>query len=98
MKLALSSLIAAVVLVIAAPVLAAPPPVEVVYKAKNGDVTFPHKEHQKQGCKSCHTTPKPEKIAIEGKDAAHKFCQGCHEEKQKGPQKTECVKCHKKAQ
>ncbi len=96
MKLALSTFIAAVALVIAAPVLAAPPPETVVLPAKNGDVTFPHKAHQKQGCKSCHPG-KPEKITFENKDAAHKLCQGCHEEKKAGPQKTECVKCHKKA-
>lgn len=65
-----------------------------VLKAKNGDVTFNHKNHQALGCKSCHADGKGGKIADLGKDWAHKTCKGCHSDKQKGP--TKCGDCHKK--
>ena len=66
--------------------------------AKNGNVSFPHKEHQSvkltKGCTVCHETDKGGKIAGIGKDWAHKTCKGCHEEMKKGPVK--CGECHKK--
>ena len=63
--------------------------------AKNGAVTFSHKEHQEllKGCKKCHATPKG-KIDELGKDWAHKTCKGCHVDMKKGPVK--CAECHKK--
>ncbi|GFE57756.1 cytochrome c7 [Geobacter sp. AOG1] len=63
--------------------------------AKNGNVTFNHKKHQEtlKDCKVCHEKG-PGKIEGFGKDAAHKLCKGCHEEKKAGP--TKCGECHKK--
>ena len=76
-------------------------PESITLNAKNGNVTFAHKKHQellKNECKTCHEKG-PGKI--EGfnkdpinKDAAHKLCKGCHEEKKAGP--TKCGECHKK--
>jgi hypothetical protein len=69
---------------------------EIVLKAKNGDVKFPHKKHQEvlKDCKKCHEKG-PGKIEGFGKDMAHaKGCKGCHEEMKKGP--TKCGECHKK--
>ncbi len=66
----------------------------VVMKAKNGNVTFNHKEHSAAGdCKACHGEGTPGKLTL-GKDAAHKLCKGCHETKKAGP--TKCGDCHKK--
>ncbi len=63
--------------------------------AKNGNVAFPHKQHQEalKDCKKCHEKG-PGKIEGFGKDWAHKSCKGCHEELKKGP--TKCGECHKK--
>lgn len=63
--------------------------------AKNGNVTFNHKQHQEslKDCKICHEKG-PGKIEGFGKDFAHKTCKGCHEEKKAGP--TKCGECHKK--
>lgn len=63
--------------------------------AKNGNVTFNHKKHQDdlKDCKVCHGD-KTGKIENFTKDAAHKLCKGCHEEKKAGP--TKCGECHKK--
>ncbi|WP_129125049.1 cytochrome c7 [Geomonas oryzae] len=69
----------------------------VVLPAKNGNVTFPHKQHKdmpEMKCTNCHETDKGGKIADLGKDWAHKTCKGCHTEKGKGPAK--CNECHKK--
>ncbi len=69
----------------------------VVLPAKNGNVTFPHKQHKdmpEMKCTNCHETDKGGKIAALGKDWAHKTCKGCHTEKGKGPAK--CNECHKK--
>lgn len=69
---------------------------DIVLKAKNGDVKFPHKAHQKAvpDCKKCHEKG-PGKIEGFGKEMAHgKGCKGCHEEMKKGP--TKCGECHKK--
>lgn len=69
----------------------------VVLPAKNGNVTFPHKQHQdmkEMACTKCHETEKGGKIADLGKDWAHKTCKGCHTEMGKGPIK--CNECHKK--
>ncbi|QXE90065.1 cytochrome c family protein [Geomonas subterranea] len=69
----------------------------VVLPAKNGNVTFPHKQHKdmpEMKCTNCHETDKGGKIADLGKDWAHKTCKGCHTEKAKGP--TKCNECHKK--
>lgn len=69
----------------------------VVLPAKNGNVTFPHKQHKdmpEMKCTNCHETDKGGKIADLGKEWAHKTCMGCHKEKSKGP--TKCSECHKK--
>ncbi|AJE04210.1 cytochrome c7 [Geobacter pickeringii] len=68
---------------------------DIVLKAKNGNVSFPHKKHQEvlKDCKKCHEKG-PGKIEGFGKDVAHKTCKGCHEEMKKGP--TKCGECHKK--
>jgi len=71
-------------------------PESITLNAKNGNVTFAHKKHQellKGDCKACHEKA-PGKIEGFGKDAAHKLCKGCHEEKKAGP--TKCGECHKK--
>lgn len=67
----------------------------IVLNAKNGNVTFNHKKHQEtlKDCKICHGD-KTGKIENFNKDAAHKLCKGCHEEKKAGP--TKCGECHKK--
>ena len=63
--------------------------------AKNGNVSFNHKGHQEKlkDCKLCHEKG-PGKIEGFGKDAAHKLCKGCHDQKKAGP--TKCGECHKK--
>ncbi len=68
----------------------------IVFKAKIGDVTFPHKMHQEmlQDCALCHGKKEPGKMEGFDKDAAHKLCKGCHEAKKAGPVK--CYDCHKK--
>ncbi|MBJ6798727.1 cytochrome c7 [Geomonas propionica] len=69
----------------------------VVLPAKNGNVTFPHKQHKdmpEMKCTNCHETDKGGKIAALGKDWAHSTCKGCHADKGKGP--TKCNECHKK--
>jgi predicted CXXCH cytochrome family protein len=96
-KIVLSSLVALAVLV-AAPAFAAPPET-VTLKASQGDVTFNHKAHQKQGCKTCHGAGAPGKIEL-NKDSAHKLCIDCHKEKGASatpPAPTKCNECHKKA-
>lgn len=67
----------------------------IILPAKNGNITFPHKQHQEllKDCKKCHEKG-PGKIEGFGKDFAHKSCKGCHEEMKKGP--TKCGECHKK--
>lgn len=68
--------------------------------AKNGNVSFPHARHQEytsksdKKCLTCHATAAGGKIEGFGKDAAHKNCKGCHEEKKAGP--IRCGQCHKK--
>lgn len=88
-------LVAAVAVVVfsAGTVLAAD---TMVFPAKPGNVTFPHKEHQQRlkNCKLCHGAAGPGKISGFGKDWAHKTCKGCHEQKGAGP--TRCPDCHKK--
>ena len=45
-------------------------------KAKQGDVTFNHKEHgENYACAKCHGTGTPGKLAM-GKDQAHALCKG----------------------
>ena len=63
--------------------------------AKNGNVSFNHKQHQEiaKDCKKCHEKG-PGKIEGFGKDAAHKLCKDCHVQKEAGP--TTCSGCHKK--
>lgn len=90
----MKKLLVAVMLVAfaAAPVLAAD---TITLKAKNGDVTFNHKDHgAKQGCKTCHGNDKGGQIEGWGKDKAHALCKKCHEDKKAGP--TKCNECHKK--
>lgn len=83
-------------LFMAAPALAATPPVVATLPAKNGNVQFPHKEHMKLGCKKCHETMPPQKIEL-NKEKAHKLCWSCHQEMGKGPNGKTCTDCHKKA-
>jgi hypothetical protein len=99
-KKILSAFVAVAFLAVASTALAAPPPEKVVLKAKDGDVTFTHKDHQKQGCKNCHGAAAHGKIeGLEKK--AHELCSTCHKEKGKGPVFAEkdtksCGACHKK--
>ena len=97
MKTILSAF-AAFAFLAATPALAAPPkpPEHVVLKAKDGNVHFDHKLHQKQGCKNCHGAGAPAKIQMD-KDKAHKLCLDCHKQKAKGPaDEKKCDGCHKK--
>jgi predicted CXXCH cytochrome family protein len=87
----ITALFAAAVLVTTAS--AATPPEKITFEAKSGKVTFPHKAHAGQGCKTCHTGA-PAKIAGFNKDKAHALCRTCHEKQAKGP--TKCDGCHKK--
>ncbi len=76
---------------------AAEPPATITLKAKQGNVTFPHKTHvdRLKDCKSCHASDEGGKIEGFGKDKAHALCRACHEKQAKGPRK--CDQCHKKA-
>jgi len=66
----------------------------VTLEAKNGNVTFNHKQHSEANeCKVCHGEGKPGKIELD-KDKAHGLCKKCHEDKKAGP--TKCGECHKK--
>lgn len=66
----------------------------VVLENKNGNVTFPHKDHGLMlGCPTCHGEDPPQKIVLD-RDSAHKLCRDCHKEKGEGP--TGCADCHKK--
>ena len=53
---------------------------EIVFPAKTGNVTFPHKKHQitLKNCRICHENG-PGKIKGFDKDLAHKLCMNCHE-------------------
>jgi len=68
-----------------------PPPREVVFPAKLGDVAFRHDRHldRREACRSCHEG-KVGKVAID-KERGHALCTGCHKEKG-GP--TACSACH----
>ncbi len=92
-----TSLFAAAAILAASSAFAAAPPDTVTLKAKQGDVTFHHKAHQKQGCKNCHGAGSPQKITFQNKEEAHKLCTTCHAEKTQGPQAKQCNECHKKA-
>jgi predicted CXXCH cytochrome family protein len=95
-KKILSALLAVSFLAVASAAIAAAPPETVTLKAKSGDVTFNHKAHVKQGCKSCHEG-KPAKFELT-KEKAHALCLNCHKEKKAGPQdEKKCDGCHKKA-
>lgn len=66
----------------------------VVLEAKNGNVTFNHKQHsESMECKVCHGEGTPAKIELD-KDKAHALCKACHADKGAGP--TKCGDCHKK--
>ncbi|PLX94841.1 MAG: cytochrome C [Desulfuromonas sp.] len=66
----------------------------VVMEAKNGNVTFNHKNHSaSMECKVCHGEGTPSKIDID-KKAAHALCKDCHKTKKQGP--TKCKECHVK--
>ncbi len=90
---------------VSANVIANSGPVEVVFKASNGTVTYLHAQHTKYGaqCQSCH-----HQGVLSGtcrrchdgkgdapvfKEAAHKVCKECHEQKG-GP--VACKGCHVK--
>ncbi len=66
----------------------------VTLEAKNGNVTFSHREHgQMFGCDACHTGETPTLLELD-MNSAHKLCRGCHEDQGAGP--TKCADCHKK--
>lgn len=91
-------------------------PKSVQIENKNGVVTFDHERHQKDiqcetchhmmakekekvACRACHTaTAEGKRLAV--KDAFHKTCRGCHEQKVKADPTskapTKCKACHKK--
>ncbi len=91
-------------------------PKSVKIENKNGVVTFDHDGHQKDvKCQTCHHTmdKDKEKVAcrachtataegkrLAAKDAFHKTCKGCHEQKVKADPNskapTKCKECHKK--
>lgn len=68
-------------------------PAEIVFEAKNGNVTFNHEAHVATGdCASCHHT------------GAYDSCRSCHDGKAaessklpKGKFHTFCIDCHKGA-
>lgn len=84
-------------------------PDKVVFKAKNGDVTYDHKKHvdrAKNDCATCHPKVFPQsKAPINFKAAMHKTaeaaktsCATCHVEKGTAfASKGNCTKCHAKA-
>ncbi|MDY6848824.1 MAG: cytochrome c3 family protein [Thermodesulfobacteriota bacterium] len=63
------------------------------YEAKNGNVEFNHKMHQKAAgkCSACHEGGVGP-IEVD-KDFGHSTCKNCHKE-MNGP--TKCNECHKK--
>lgn len=92
------------------------PPKSVTIENKNGNVTFPHEAHQKDikcqtchhmmdkdkekvACRACHK-PEAEGEMLGLKDAFHKTCRGCHDQKVKADPNskapTKCKDCHKK--
>lgn len=69
-------------------------PIVVYLENKNGKITLPHKAHSDSlACVTCHGETEPGSFSL-GKDAGHKLCKGCHEEKKIGP--TKCTGCHEK--
>ncbi len=94
----MNKLVAALVAVFAATTLAvaAEAPATLTLKAKQGNVTFPHKAHadRLKDCKVCHATEAGGKIEGFGKEKAHALCVQCHKKEAKGP--TKCADCHKK--
>lgn len=78
---------------------------QIVYEARNGNVTFDHVSHKEKGdCVSCHHTGSYDSCrschdgakASSGKDprgAFHAFCIDCH--KEAGMRGT-CNECHKR--
>ncbi|MEX1063706.1 MAG: c(7)-type cytochrome triheme domain-containing protein [Candidatus Paceibacterota bacterium] len=84
------------------------PPEEVTFKAKNGDVTFPHAEHVKREankCATCHDSLFPQsREPINFKKGMHKpaaakkeSCAACHVAKGKAFEtKGNCNRCHVK--
>ena len=81
----------------AAPVESTPKaaiPQEILLKASNGNVAFPHGMHaEAYACKTCHGDETPAAFGIT-KDLAHKLCKDCHKTAGAGP--TACNGCHKK--
>jgi len=65
----------------------------IVFPAKNGNVEFSHKKHQKvlKDCKLCH---EKQTGVIQGlnRSTVHDFCLDCHEIEKEGP--TKCDECH----
>ena len=84
------------------------PPKEIVFEAKNGNVTFNHAKHleaAKNDCKVCHPGLFPEsKAPIAFKEGMHKkaeagktSCAGCHVAGGTSFEvKGNCTKCHVK--
>lgn len=67
----------------------------VVIETKRGKLEFSHQAHAKAACAKCHPGAKPPgKIGVKGKDAAHRFCMGCHRSEKQGPQ--QCTACHER--
>jgi hypothetical protein len=69
----------------------------VTFESSVGDVQFPHRVHQKMGCKKCHhqinaedlVTPHDEYLSSSGAT-----CIRCHDEAQNNDVYYGCVKCH----
>ena len=84
------------------------PPAEIVFKAKIGDVKFPHAQHanREKKCDTCHDKvfPKDSKAPLNYKAGMHKpaekdktSCATCHVAQGKSFEtKGNCAKCHKK--
>lgn len=91
-------------------------PKSVTIEAKQGNVTFSHEGHAKDikcekchhtmgkgeedlACRACHKAEAQGKV-LSAKDAFHKSCKGCHEDRVKADASskapTKCKDCHKK--
>jgi len=68
---------------------------QLIFKTKNGNVSFMHGDHQdtEKNCSTCHANGTGGKIPGFSKDVAHKLCIDCHKQKN-GP--TGCAQCHEK--
>lgn len=72
-------------------------PEKVVIKARKGNITFTHKQHEENGlltdCTVCHDKDRGFKLGKQGMATGHSMCRKCHAENQAGPR--DCDECHK---